>query len=359
MRAVGGVRRQRQFAIAGQLDAAHALGSVGQRDAADFGVVFGRDHDFGAGFDFGIAAAELGAVGGKRHAIAPLAPRNRLKRVRPHKAFVQVAHVNERAVIVARGVGAPARDVHVAPARIAAAGVCYHQREGAVAQQVDARRRRVRRLEFVHRRAGRNRFQTRRGTFRHGVVEQRRRGRHRFIQQRSRRLHARIGMKTVLHDAGMEQVVEGEQTHALMMHHEGANQNAAFALRRAGAREINGFVEAVTAARADALQALEVRYRRDGIDQQRQRRRIGSDHQVIVQPALQSQPRHAERLILIGFSGVQRGVGGFGNAPGNAALPAISHLARDGGAAGVIEQRVFVGARQQQRHQVFKHGAAP
>ena len=51
MRFVGGVRGQRQFAVAGEFERAGADGAVGHGDAAEFDVVFGGDGDFHYGFD--------------------------------------------------------------------------------------------------------------------------------------------------------------------------------------------------------------------------------------------------------------------------------------------------------------------
>ena len=47
MRQVGGVRRQHDFGIAGELDVANATRVVGHGDAANLGIVFRRHRDFG------------------------------------------------------------------------------------------------------------------------------------------------------------------------------------------------------------------------------------------------------------------------------------------------------------------------
>jgi len=65
MRGVGGVGREHQFRVRGQLDFARAISDVGDRYAADFGVVLGRDSDFERGGEGAVAADYLGAIFGE------------------------------------------------------------------------------------------------------------------------------------------------------------------------------------------------------------------------------------------------------------------------------------------------------
>ena len=62
---VGGLRRQRQFGIGGDLDLARAGAGVGDRDAADLGIVLGRDEHVQRRRQRAVAARELGAILGE------------------------------------------------------------------------------------------------------------------------------------------------------------------------------------------------------------------------------------------------------------------------------------------------------
>jgi hypothetical protein len=106
-------------------------------------------------------------------------------------------------------------------------------------------------------------------------------------------------------------------------------------------------------------QGAEVLHRRMGADDQGQRRRIRSDHQVARQAALQPQARHAERLILVVEVGVQGVEARFRDAPRHPVLPAVLDLSVHGGAPAFLKQGAGVGAQQQPRHEVLEHGPAP
>ena len=166
-------------------------------------------------------------------------------------------------------------------------------------------------------------------------------------------------MKTILHHVAVQNVVERQKRHALMMHHEGANHDAALAFGNTGAREIDTLVKAVRAARTKNFQSLQVVQRTARIDHQRETTRIGRDHEIVFQSAFQPQSWNAKRVILIGFRDVECGISGFGNAPRNATFAPIFDLAFNRDATRMIEQRVRVHFRQKRRHQVLEHGAAP
>ena len=62
MRASAARRRQHDLGVAGQLDRARRVAAVGDADAAQLDVVFGRDADLGVRVDVAVAAAEFGAA---------------------------------------------------------------------------------------------------------------------------------------------------------------------------------------------------------------------------------------------------------------------------------------------------------
>ncbi len=91
-----GLRRvEDHFGVAGQFDFARARRIVGQRNAAHFGVVFGRNDNFHVRRDAGIGAPEIGLVFGKRNFIRLRPLVNRLITGRPNRAAAHVAQINE------------------------------------------------------------------------------------------------------------------------------------------------------------------------------------------------------------------------------------------------------------------------
>ena len=56
------LRRQHQFGIGGDLDLAHAAARIRDRDAADFGIVFGRDHHLHRRRQRSVVTDEFGAI---------------------------------------------------------------------------------------------------------------------------------------------------------------------------------------------------------------------------------------------------------------------------------------------------------
>ena len=97
-----------------------------------------------------------------------------------------------------------------------------------------------------------------------------------------------------------------------------------------------------------------------GIDQTRQRRGVGRDDEVVGQPALESEARHAERLVLVGAGAIGEARTRIRRCPtARRAGAAVFDLPPDARAAALIEQRAGKAAHQQQRHQVLEHRAAP
>ena len=143
MRDVGRRRRQHELGIGGDFDLARVAAAVGDRDAADLGIVFGRDQDLQTRRQRSVAPGELGAVLGEgdldsESGSTPLGwkPADQTLPLR------DVAQEDVGAPIVAGGVLAPARDRQVAPAAVARAGGGDHHGVAAVRQQMRARRAR-------------------------------------------------------------------------------------------------------------------------------------------------------------------------------------------------------------------------
>ncbi len=82
--------------------------------------------------------------------------------------------------------------------------------------------------------------------------------------------------------------------------------------------EVQGLVEAEGAETAQGLDCLVVPPGSAGVDHRRQPGRIGCDHQIGGQPALQPQAGDAEIGILVGELDIPRVEAGFRDAPGHA-----------------------------------------
>ncbi|MNN29878.1 hypothetical protein D3C81_1434990 [compost metagenome] len=182
---------------------------------------------------------------------------------------------------------------------------------------------------------------------------------HAFLQQQFAGLDHRFAVEARAHPAILQGIGDGDDGHALVVGHEAVHQRHAFIVRQPRAGEVQRLVEAVAALRAHLLQAGVVAPRRLRIDHGRQAGRVGGDHHVLGQPALEPEPRHAEVGVLVGELQVARVVGGLGDAPGNAQRAAIGLLARHHQAIGLLQQAARRRAHHQRRHQVFEHRAGP
>ena len=96
-----------------------------------------------------------------------------------------------------------------------------------------------------------------------------------------------------------------------------------------------------------------------GIQHRGERGRVGSDHDVLEQPALEPETGNAEVRVLIGELHVAHVVSRFGDAPGHGALLAVLDLARNHEPAGEIQQAAGGLPHHEQRHQVLEHGTGP
>ena len=70
MRDVVGLRRQDELGIGGHLDLARPVAGIGDRDAADLGVVLGRDEHFQRRRQIAVVPGELGPILAERDVIA-------------------------------------------------------------------------------------------------------------------------------------------------------------------------------------------------------------------------------------------------------------------------------------------------
>ncbi len=91
MRDVVGLRRQHQLGIGGDVDLARPAAGIGDRDAADLGIVLGRDEHLQRGRERSVAAREFGAILVEDDVIGVGLDAARLEARRPHVAAADVA----------------------------------------------------------------------------------------------------------------------------------------------------------------------------------------------------------------------------------------------------------------------------
>ena len=278
---------------------------------------------------------------------------------RPELARPHIAEIDKGAPAIARGILPPTGDRQLAPAAVAAAGTRDGHMVAAVGQQMHFGGRWRRVGEDAHHAFAAAGEHLRR--FRRQVFDEHARGGlgHPLLQQQVRGLEHRTGQEPPLQGPVVQDVHQGQQAHALMVHHEGPDGGARFVGSQPRRRVVDRLIEPIGTGASLGRQALEVLACGDGCDHQRERRRIGRDDHVLAQAALQSQAGHAEGAVLVVELHVGPVVAGLGNAPRHAERLAVSDLLLHRGAAGVVEERVLVVRHDQQRHQVFEHRAAP
>ena len=152
VRRVGCRRSQRELGVGGELDVPDPVARIRYGQAANFGVVFRRNHDFKHRRDRSIAPRELGSVLAEPDIVAVRFDAARLVARGPHVAAADIAQKDVGAPVVAGGVFAPARDRQITPSTVAGAGSREHHRVPAVGEQLDLRCRGVRGAQAAHRR---------------------------------------------------------------------------------------------------------------------------------------------------------------------------------------------------------------
>ena len=224
------VRRQRQFNVTGQLEPAGAGGPIDQRHPPNLHVIFRRDDDLGFALDVVVDAPEHGAVQREVDANCLNLAAGWMIGVAPQPARIDVVDVTEGSPRIPGRVRSPARDLEVAPAAVAAAGVRQHQAIAAVAQQLGLGRGGMGRIELADRGRDFADGRHRRDSLARGDVVQRRKVRDAFLKQGLDRAHARVGVEMAPEAVVMQEIGQRQETHALMMRHVGAHDHAALAL---------------------------------------------------------------------------------------------------------------------------------
>ena len=356
---VGGGLGQHDFGVGGHLDRYRMTAAVGHRDAADFAVVLAGYQHLERGGEVAVAAGETGVILGEHRFPEVGRSGNRMRAGGPASTAVEIAKQDEAAPVVAGGVFAPARDRLLLPTAVAGAGRGQHHAVAAVGKEVGHRRRGGLALEPAYGRRGRDDARRRCMI---GIVGRRQRrdfSRQAFLQQQFAGLDHRFAVEVATQSSLHQGVGDGGDGHPLMMRHDVAHDDEGAIDGQSRKGEIDRLEEPEVALGLHRSQAGEVIQRGAGRDHGRQRRGIGCDDEVVAQPALEPQLRHAEVGILVGEVDVPGVIGGFRNAPGDIVALGILALAGDDQTVGLLEQAPQRGTHDQRGHQIFEHRARP
>ena len=360
MREIGRLRCQREFRIRRDFDDARLCAGVGDADPARLRIVLGGDQHGHCRSQIAVAAHELGAVLVEGDAVGIRFEARRLKSRRPDAAVAAIAQEDVRAPVVAGRILAPARHGEVAPAAEPRTRRRQHHRIAAVREQVRCGYGRIgvgkmsagRWFDFLDLPRQTPLLSDAREGFRDLT-------RHAFLQQKLGRPDHRLGVEAVAHDAAQDRICERQDRHSLVMRHEIAHDGDVAALQQPGGRIVEGFVEAVAAAAAGCFERLEIAQRGVRLNHGGEGRRIGCDHHIVAQPALEPEAGHAEVRILVGQLQIAGVVGGLGDAPRRPELKTIVDLSRDDAAFGALEQAAGGRAHDQRGHQILEHRSRP
>jgi hypothetical protein len=225
-----GARIQHHFGIARDLNGARFVRMIRERHATHLNVVFRRHADLGVGINLVQARAKLGAVLAENRFVS----RGRLQRGLisrgPELSALQIAEIKERSPAIARRVFTPAGQRDVVPIAVAPTRTRDHDVITAVRQQVHFGRSGMRIFEDAEGHFIRHARFARSAGFQFVRVKDGNCFGHALVQQQFRGLEDWIRVKAPLHRAVKEQGRQRQQTHALVMRHEGLNE-ARFAAR--------------------------------------------------------------------------------------------------------------------------------
>ena len=143
MRTIRIMGSKAQFRGGDQFHFSLAKTVVGQRNTANLDIVFRRHRDFHVGFHAPPATPELGAICREDCRVSRVFHVQRLMRCRPGGIAFFLAEIKKRPPIIAGRIRAPARDIKIAPAAVARAGIGDHQRIAAVPEKMTQRNRSV------------------------------------------------------------------------------------------------------------------------------------------------------------------------------------------------------------------------
>src|SRR6185369_15150752 len=101
-----------------------------------------------------------------------------------------------------------------------------------------------------------------------------------FLKQQFGRLNERLGVKTPLHNVAVDQIIERNQDHSLVMRHKGTDNDAFLTRRQAFRRKIDRFVKTETRQSSFLCQAAKIFHRGIGRNESSKSCGIRSTNQV-------------------------------------------------------------------------------
>ena len=169
--------------------------------------------------------------------------------------------------------------------------------------------------------------------------------------------HGGYGHKALLQNVIVKGVCGGDNAHPDVMGHIAAYDFPVGGAAAAGC-EVQSLQETVAAPDTEALKAVEVAQRAEGIQPQHQKAGIGRDDQIAVLSPLEGQSGASVGFIAIAEPGVEGVKGTLGDAPGAArADTMLLHIEAE--AAALIQETSPLIGKKELRHAVFEHGARP
>ena len=182
---------------------------------------------------------------------------------------------------------------------------------------------------------------------------------HAFVEQEIDGADTEVGVEASHQGPVAQRVVHGRQDHALVVRHVGVHGDEASTLGHTLRGEVRGLVEAVLSEETHRLDPAQVPHRSERVAGERERRRVGSHHCLLLNSAPQTELRDAEPPVPVVPVRVDVRVARLGHAPGHAPGLGVPSLRRDSGTLTLREERAGLTPEQQRRHQVLEHGAAP
>ena len=348
---------QRDLGETRDRETARGAGVVPDPDAAHLDVVVRRHGHVHAHGQPVVVAVPAREVGGERH----LHPGGRrLPCAGAHRddpAGVEVLDVDPGAPASQRGVESEPRDRDPAPTQPAPAARRGEEREVSVPD----RERLLRDLAGRH--GPRRDRHWQRGLHlapdqRRDRLGRRRRRREPFVEEQVRALHAGVGAQPPRERVAEELVGEGDEDHPLVVRHVRADETRR-ARRRRGRAEVGRLVEAERTEHPDRFEVVHVAGDGDGVDVEREQRRVRRHDDPLSHVGAQREGGHSEAAVLVGVVGVEAVVAGLGDPPGDAHARCVAALDAHGLVAGVGQERTLRGPHEQPRHEVLEHRAAP
>ena len=350
--------RQYHFGIGGDFQLTRTAAMMRNRHAADFDVIFRRNHDVGLHGQRTLCAFEFRTEIVQHRVIGAFLFAERLPGIAVDRAGLRIAEIAENPAIIACCIFPPAGQRQVFPAADAATGLRHHQMVIGVRQQLNFRRGTAGvgeftqlNVHFLQRVVMRLKVATRAVKL-DGI-------RHPFLQQQACRLERGIGGEACGHRRAQQHIAQRQETHSLMVSHVRAHHDVNLAADQTRRAVIQRVVKAIFATRTAMFQYVEIETGFLRADHQRHHGGIRRDHHVFTKTALQAQTGHAERVILIILIEVKCRISGFRNPPRHAVFLTPGDLPVNGGLTHLHQQGIRIGRHHQLRHQVFKHRSAP